>query len=54
MSLTEGRQFYKPFEYPWAFEAWSTNSVFIGFQEVSLHEDIQDWKNKLTDKERSL
>lgn len=55
MSLTEGRQFYKPFEYPWAFEAWSTQQRIHWIpEEVSLHEDIRDWKNKLTDKERSL
>lgn len=50
------RAFYKPFHYPWAYEMWlrSEQSHWIHTHEVPMHEDIKDWKNKLTDKEKEF
>lgn len=55
MSLLEAERIYKPFKYPWAYEAWSTQQRIHWIpEEVSLHEDIRDWRQKLSDKERNL
>lgn len=55
MSLLDAQRIYKPFKYPWAYEAWSTQQRIHWIpEEVSLHEDIRDWRQKLTDEERNL
>jgi ribonucleoside-diphosphate reductase beta chain len=55
VSLLEAERIYKPFKYPWAYEAWSTQQRIHWIpEEVSLHEDIRDWRQKLSDKERNL
>lgn len=55
MSLLEAERIYKPFKYPWAYEAWSTQQRIHWIpEEVSLHEDIRDWRQKLSDQERNL
>jgi ribonucleoside-diphosphate reductase beta chain len=55
MSLLDAERIYKPFKYPWAYEAWSTQQRIHWIpEEVSLHEDIRDWRQKLSDKERNL
>ncbi len=52
--LTENHV-YKPFHYPWAYEAWLTQQrVHWLPEEVPLAEDVRDWKQKLTDEERHL
>lgn len=52
--LTENHV-YKPFHYPWAYEAWLTQQrVHWLPEEVPLAEDVRDWKQKLTDQERHL
>ncbi len=53
LKLTDGRIFYKPFTYPWAYEAWLAHeqSHWL-FSEVPMNEDIKDWRNKLTDEEK--
>lgn len=49
------RDYYKPLEYPWAYEAYKIqNQIHWLPEEVSLREDINDWNNKLTDKERQF
>ncbi len=46
---------YKPFHYPWAYEAWHTQQKLHWLpEEVPLAEDVRDWKNKLTPSERNL
>ena len=46
---------YKPFRYPWAYEAWLTQQRLHWLpEEVPLSEDVKDWRNKLTDGERNL
>ena len=53
--LLTPRATYKPFSYPWAFEAWETQqSIHWLPKEVPLGEDVQDWHNNLTPAEQHL
>lgn len=46
---------YKPFNYPWAYEAWLKQQQLHWLpEEVPLADDVKDWRNKLTDAERNL
>ena len=46
--LTDNRQSYKPFNYPWAYDAWLQHEQSHWMHtEVPLIEDVKDWKNKL-------
>ena len=52
--LTENHV-YKPFYYPWAYEAWLTQQrVHWLPEEVPMAEDVRDWKKKLTPAEKNL
>lgn len=49
------RHVYKPFLYPWCYEAWLTQQrVHWLPEEVPLAEDVRDWKKNLTESERNL
>jgi ribonucleoside-diphosphate reductase beta chain len=53
--LTQPRYFYKPFEYPEAFEYYlNQQRVHWLADEISLASDINDWKLKLTESEKNL
>ena len=46
---------YKPFRYPWAYEAWLTQQrVHWLPEEVPLADDVKDWHKNLTPAERNL
>lgn len=46
---------YKPFRYPWAYDAWSTQQRLHWIpEEVPLAEDVKDWHKKLNEAERNL
>ncbi len=46
---------YKPFRYPWAYEAWLTQQrVHWLPEEVPLADDVKDWHKNLTSAERNL
>lgn len=46
---------YKPFRYPWAYEAWLTQQRIHWLpEEIPLADDVRDWAHKLTDAERNL
>ncbi len=46
---------YKPFRYPWAYEAWLTQQrVHWLPEEVPLADDVKDWHRNLTGAERNL
>jgi ribonucleoside-diphosphate reductase beta chain len=46
---------YKPFRYPWAYEAWLTQQrVHWLPEEIPLADDVKDWHRNLTDGERNL
>lgn len=53
--LLQERHVYKPFLYPWCYEAWLTQQRIHWLpEEVPLAEDIRDWKKKLTPSEKNL
>lgn len=53
--LMQERHVYKPFAYPWAFDAWKLQQSLHWLpEEVPLADDVADWKNNLTPQERSL
>ncbi|MEC7489519.1 MAG: ribonucleotide-diphosphate reductase subunit beta [Pseudomonadota bacterium] len=55
MSLLEANPVYKPFRYPWAYDAWLTQQrVHWLPEEVPLADDVKDWHHKLTAEERNL
>ncbi len=55
MSLVEERLAYKPFRYPWAYQAWLTQQRIHWLpEEVPLAEDVKDWHQRLSDSERNL
>ncbi len=55
MSLLEERIAYKPFRYPWAYEAWLTQQRIHWLpEEVPLADDVKDWRHALSDAERNL
>ena len=52
--LTE-RHVYKPFKYPWAYEAWLTQQQVHWLpEEVPLAEDVRDWARNLNESEKNL
>jgi ribonucleoside-diphosphate reductase beta chain len=47
--LTDTRDAFKPFYYPWAYEAWLKHEQAHWLHtEVPMMEDVKDWKKKLT------
>ena len=53
--LLQERHVYKPFLYPWCYEAWLTQQRIHWLpEEVPLAQDVLDWKKTLTDAERNL
>ncbi len=55
MSLLEANPVYKPFRYPWAYDAWLMQQrVHWLPEEVPLADDVTDWHNKMTAEERNL
>lgn len=55
MSLLDSRGVYKPFRYPWAYDAWLTQQRIHWLpEEVPLAEDVKDWRKNLTEPERNL
>lgn len=46
---------YKPFRYPWAYEAWLKQQQLHWLpEEVPMADDVKDWRQKLTAAERNL
>ena len=55
MSLLDADPIYKPFHYPWAYDAWLTQQRVQWLpEEVPLADDVKDWQKNLTDNERHL
>ena len=55
MSLLKERNHYKPFQYPWAFEAYDQQQKMHWLpSEVPLAEDVRDWNERLNEKEKNL
>lgn len=52
-NLMEERSYFKPFNYPWAYEAWLKHEQSHWLHtEVPMIEDMQDWKKKLSKQEK--
>ncbi len=55
MSLLDSKPVYKPFAYPWAYEAWLTQQRIHWLpEEVPLADDVKDWNRSLSGRERNL
>ena len=53
--LTNERNNFKPFAYPWAYEAWLKHEQSHWLHtEVPMLEDVKDWKNRLNEHERKF
>jgi len=53
--LTEDRNAFKPFNYPWAYDAWLKHEQAHWLHtEVPMIEDVKDWKNKLTKEQKQF
>lgn len=53
--LVNTRDYYKPFDYPWAIKAFEDQHAMHWLpKEVPMKDDISDWKNKLTSAEKNL
>ena len=55
LKLTDERLSYKPFSYPWAFDAFmQSEQMHWLWTEVPMLEDVKDWKNKLGEEEKTF
>jgi len=53
--LTDERSSFKPFNYPWAYDAWLKHEQSHWLHtEVPMLEDVKDWKKKLTESEKQF
>ena len=51
--VTDNRDSFKPFYYPWAYDAWLKHEQSHWLHtEVPMAEDVKDWKKKLTEEEK--
>ena len=54
-NLTDQRTYFKPFNYPWAYDAWLKHEQAHWLHsEVPMAEDVKDWKKKLTNEEKQF
>lgn len=55
IKLTDERWWYKPFNYPWAYDAWLKHEQSHWLHtEVPMLEDVNDWKKKLSSEEKQF
>lgn len=56
MPLLVKRDYYKPFEYEWAFEAYKLQTENMHWlpSAIPLAKDVKDWNRKLTENEKHL
>jgi ribonucleoside-diphosphate reductase beta chain len=53
--ITDERNNFKPFNYPWAYDAWLKHEQSHWLHtEVSMLEDVKDWKKRLTPNEQKF
>ena len=53
--LLAGNPIYKPFRYPWCYDAWLTQQRIHWLpEEVPMSEDVKDWASKITPAEKNL
>jgi ribonucleoside-diphosphate reductase beta chain len=55
LKITDDRNSFKPFHYPWAYEAWLKHEQSHWLHtEVPMLDDVKDWKNRLTPAEKNF
>ena len=55
VKLTDERAHFKPFNYPWAYDAWLKHEQSHWLHtEVPMLEDVKDWKKKLTPSQKQF
>jgi len=53
MTLMTERAYFKPFNYPWAYDAWLKHEQSHWLHtEVPMSEDVNDWKKRLNGGEK--
>jgi ribonucleoside-diphosphate reductase beta chain len=53
--LTDERTYFKPFNYPWAYDAWLKHEQAHWLHtEVPMAEDVKQWKKSLTQSEKDF
>ena len=53
IKLTDSRTHFKPFAYPWCYDAWLAHEQSHWLHtEVPMAEDLKDWKTRLTESEK--
>jgi len=53
LKLQDERDYFKPFHYPWAYDAWLKHEQSHWLHtEVPMIEDVKDWKNHLSTEEK--
>jgi len=54
-NLQDDRTYFKPFNYPWAYDAWLKHEQSHWLHtEVPMLEDVKDWKKKLSNEEKQF
>jgi ribonucleoside-diphosphate reductase beta chain len=52
---TDAKGYYKPFRFPWAFEAFQLQQKMHWIpEEVPMHDDVKDWNTKLSGPKKNL
>ena len=55
MGLLIENPVYKPFRYPWCYDAWLTQQRIHWLpEEVPLGDDVRDWQKNLKPEEKNL
>ena len=55
LKLTDSRDYYKPFNYPWAYDAFvQSEQMHWLWSEVPMLEDTKDWRNRLSKEEQEF
>ena len=55
LKLQDERATFKPFNYPWAYDAWIKHEQSHWLHtEVPMNEDVNDWKSKLNEAEKGF
>lgn len=55
LKLTDERSYYKPFNYPWCYDAFMQSEQMHWLAaEAPMIEDVNDWKNKLSEDEKKF
>jgi len=53
LKVTDNRDYFKPFHYPWAYDIWLKHEQSHWLHtEVPMMGDVKDWKSRLTQEEK--